>query len=168
MTGKNKITGSFWPEASSAGYVCDTGRWTDLIKTGASCSRTVTNDMANCWYGHLDPFVRQDLAHLVCDVCDQQTINQYRPIALDSLRSRIADYFHGAGLVINPLPQEPAQFYESDVEAMRSDWDNVLVDAYSVLKAADIMKSIYEQPIGRTEPAIEAGNTERTGLKAST
>jgi hypothetical protein len=86
----------------------------------------------------------------------------------------VRDYLFGAGSAINPLHHENADFYESDLEALVSDWDATISDMYTVLRAADFVKnskygqSKDDQPIERGEREANSGEIERQRSKAAT
>jgi hypothetical protein len=132
----------------------------------ASCSGVVVKDVANCWASTIGDAIAQKDIDLIFGTQDEA-------LKFVSLKSRLADYLQGAGSAMNPWPNEPPQFYESDAEALVSDWDATVCDMYTVLKASDLISSKYgrlkhEQPIGRGESAAEAGKLERGRFKAGT
>lgn len=131
----------------------------------ADCVRSVYEGLADCWAR------KPELS--VADSCSDFVVtDQSGKFYFFELKHRLADYLHGAGTAMNPLPYESAHFFESDLEAMASDWDAAISDMYAVLKAADSIKNYghlkHDQPAGRREQKGESGKLERERSKAVT
>jgi hypothetical protein len=131
------------------------------------CAGSIVRGLSECWAGKAsDPIAQQDVDLVFGSGSGDLTIV--------SLKDRVRDYLYGAGSAMNPWPHENAHFYESDLEAMYSDWNATVSDMYTVLKAADFVKSSkygqlkHDEPIGRREPEAESGNLARDRFKATT
>jgi hypothetical protein len=162
MSGKNEKSG-YWVSFPTLQNATPFWPW-DNPANPANCAGVVVKDVANCWASTKGDAIAQRDIDLIFN-------SQAEALNFVSLKSRLADYFQGAGSAMNPWPNEPAQFCESDAEALISDWDATVSDMYTVLKASDLIGSKYgrlkhEQPIGRGESA--AGKLERDRFKSGT
>jgi hypothetical protein len=134
-----------------------------------ACSHAIVNDIVNTW-AILElayPTTRQDITRQDMGTFSAERLGGYTFL---SFKNAIADYLQGAGLALNPLPQEQAQFFETDHAALLADWQAAFADMSAVCKANDAVKSWMheraknEQPVRRSDPAAK----RNAGVKVDT
>jgi hypothetical protein len=131
------------------------------------CAGSIVRCLSECWAGKTsDPIAQQDI--------DLIFGGQSGGLTVVSLKDQLRDYLYGAGSAMNPWPNEAPQFYQSDLEAMSSDWSTTVSDMQTVLKAADLVKILkcgqlnHDEPIGRGEREAESGRPERDDRSKAT
>jgi hypothetical protein len=100
--------------------------------------REIAKKWATDWYAPVDASTLQDLYSQGLKWSNE---------APATIRDTFHDYLTGAGIVINPFPSDTAHFYQSDLQALNSDWEAVRYDIESVWQTVATMHDWLEEHV---------------------
>lgn len=126
-----------------------------------SVCKKMAEDLVGAYFSHCDAGSVRDLVSKVLKDSDESSQRVF--VAWD-------DYVAGAALAINPLPPTNLTFYESDVEALHSDWMSVWSDLDAVWSTTrrlhDLLEHASDDEHGRSDSA-EPNSANSGGRSAS-